>query len=82
MIKNEKEFPLCEKCEFSKTDFEYRKTSTQCAGCQLNYALDNLKSEIFNPIQKILLPLVKILNKIMLKTNDLVRRNDDSKKIR
>jgi hypothetical protein len=80
-IKNENEFPLCKKCDFAEIDFEIRKNSIQCAGCQFNYVLNGLKSETLNPMQKILLPFIRFLNKIMKKTDNWIRRNYDSKKL-
>ena len=75
-IKNEKDFPLCKKCDFAEVDFELRKHEIKCADCQFEYAFNNLKSETFNQIQKILLPLVKFLNKTLIKINEWLRRNN------
>jgi hypothetical protein len=70
------DFPLCKDCDFSDIDFEIRKNSMQCSGCQFNYALNEFKTEALNPIQKILLPFIRFLNKIMIKTDNWIRRNN------
>lgn len=62
-IKNEKDFPLCKDCILCDIDFELRKNNITCAKCQLSF----YTKELF-------LPIVKVLNKILEKINNWLRR--------